>query len=56
MTYKKWFRKNEDKLIEDYEVYFNGLDKEIFVPLEFDDYCYDKWEDAQNSYCEREEQ
>lgn len=55
MTYKKWFRKNEDKLIEDYEDYFENLDKEIFVPLDFEDYAYNIYEESENNYVEKED-
>ncbi len=55
-TFRKWYFKNQDKLQDEYETYFESVDKNFEIPLSFEDYCFDKYEESQNSYCEREEQ
>jgi hypothetical protein len=53
-TFRRWYLLNQDKLQEDYEAYFESVDKEIDVPMEFDDFVQDKW-DSFDGYVEREE-
>ena len=54
MTYRKWFALNQDRLELKYEDYFENVDKEIDVPMDFDDFVQDKW-DSFDGYIEREE-
>ena len=53
-TFRRWYLLNQDKLQEDYEAYFEGVDKEIDVPMDFDEFVQDKW-DSFDGYIEREE-
>ena len=53
-TFRRWYFLNQDKLQEDYEAYFESVDKEIDVPMEFDDFVQDKF-DSLDFYVEREE-
>ena len=53
-TFRKWYALNQDKLQEDYEAYFESVDKEIDVPMDFDDFVQDKWDNF-DGYVEREE-
>ena len=55
MKYSKWFRYNEERLQVEYDEYFESIDKNFEIPLSFEDYCFDKYEESQNSYYEREE-
>ena len=55
-TFSKWFRYNEERLQVEYDEYFESIDKNFEIPLSFEDYCFDKYEESENSYCEREEQ
>lgn len=43
-TFRKWYFKNQDKLQEDYETYFESIDKEIDVPMDFDEFVQDRWD------------
>ena len=54
-TFRRWYFLNQDKLQEDYETYFESVDKEIDVPMDFDDFVQEKW-DSFDGYCERAEQ
>lgn len=54
MTYKHWINKNYDRLVSEYEDYFESIDKEIDVHMDFDEFVQDKW-DSFDGYCEREE-
>lgn len=54
-TFRKWYFENQDKLQEDYETYFEGVDKEIDVLMTFDEFVQDRW-DSFDRYVEREEQ
>lgn len=53
-TFRKWYFKNEDKLKDDYEAYFENIDKNLDVPMDFDEFVQDKW-DSFDGYVEREE-
>lgn len=53
-TFRRWYFKSQDKLQEDYETYFEGIDKEIDVPMDFDEFVQDKF-DSLDFYVEREE-
>ena len=53
-TFRRWYLLNQDKLQEDYETYFEGVDKEIDIAMDFDEFVQDKW-DSFDGYCEREE-
>ena len=53
-TFRRWYLLNQDKLQEDYEAYFESVDKEIDVPMDFDDFVQDKWDNF-DGYVEREE-
>ena len=53
-TFRKWYNLNQDKLQEDYETYFENIDKEIDVPMDFDEFVQDKWDNFE-FYTEREE-
>ena len=53
-TFRKWYFINEDKLKDDYEAYFESVDKEIDVPMDFDEFVQDKF-DSLDFYVEREE-
>lgn len=55
MTYKHWINKNYDRLVSEYETYFEGVDKEIDMPMAFVEFVQDKW-DSFDGYIEREEQ
>lgn len=55
MTYKHWINKNYDRLVSEYEDYFDSIDKEIDVPMSLDEFILDKW-DSLDFYVEREEQ
>lgn len=53
-TFRRWYFLNQDKLQEDYETYFESIDKENDVPMDFDEFVQDKW-DSFDGYIEREE-
>lgn len=53
-TFRRWYFLNQDKLQEDYEAYFESVDKEIDVAMDFDDFVQDKWDNF-DGYVEREE-
>lgn len=53
-TFRRWYLLNQDKLQEDYETYFESVDKEIDVPMDFDEFVQDKF-DSLDFYVEREE-
>ena len=53
-TFRRWYLLNQDKLQEDYETYFESIDKENDVPMDFDDFVQEKW-DSFDGYIEREE-
>lgn len=55
MTYKHWINKNYDRLVSEYEDYFDSIDKEIDIPITLDEFILDKW-DSFDGYVEREEQ
>lgn len=38
MKFRRWYLLNQDKLQEDYETYFEGVDKEIDVAMDFYDF------------------
>ena len=54
-TFRKWYNLNQDKLQDEYETYFESVDKEIDVPMDFDEFVQDRW-DSFDGYVEREEQ
>ena len=54
MTYRKWFALNQDKLQEDYEAYFESIDKENDVPMSYEEFVMNEW-DSFDGYIEREE-
>lgn len=53
-TFRKWYALNQDKLQEDYEAYFESVDKEIDVPMSYEEFVMNEW-DSFDGYCEREE-
>lgn len=53
-TFRKWYNLNQDKLQEDYETYFESVDKDIDVPMDFDEFVQDKC-DSFDGYVERVE-
>lgn len=53
-TFRKWYALNQDKLQEDYETYFESIDKEIDVPMDFDEFVQEEW-NSFDEYIEREE-
>ena len=54
MTYRKWFALNQDRLESKYEDYFENVDKEIDVPMSYEEFVMNEW-DSFDGYCEREE-
>jgi hypothetical protein len=53
MTFKKWYAKNQDKLQEQYEEYWETTN-EYTIPMNYDEFVEDKW-DSFDGYCEKEE-
>ena len=53
-TFRRWYLLNQDKLQEDYETYFESIDKEIDVHMDFDEFVLDRF-DSLDFYVEREE-
>jgi len=53
-TFRRWYFLNQDKLQEDYETYFESIDKEIDVHMDFDEFVQDRF-DSLDFYVEREE-
>lgn len=54
MTYRKWFALNQDRLASKYEDYFENVDKEIDVPMSYEEFVMNEW-DSFDGYVEREE-
>ena len=49
MTYKHWINKNYDRLVSEYEDYFDSIDKEIDVPMSLDEFgANGKWKKDAN--------
>lgn len=55
ITFKKWLNKNYNKLDDKYQEYYDGIDKEVDVPMTWDEFVENEW-DSFDGYVEREEQ
>ena len=53
-TFKQWKNKNSKKLLQQYEDYFELIDKDIDVPLTLEEFIENEWDNF-DSYVEREE-
>jgi hypothetical protein len=53
-TFKQWKNKNWNKLLSQYEDYFEEIDKDIDVPMSLEEFIEDKWDDF-DGYCEKED-
>jgi hypothetical protein len=53
-TFKQWKNKNWNKLLSQYEDYFETIDKDIDVPMSLEEFIEDKW-DSFDGYSEKEE-
>lgn len=50
ISFKRWFEINGEKLSDEYDEYLDTIEGGIIIPMDFDEFVLDKFEDSVSDF------